>query len=720
MKYWHLTLVVILLISLPAIAFMNQAIVSSARDEINEANRSMMLGIAADLEEHMDDHLMIRQEILRTVAVEPSVSDDASAVVSDFYGGTNAQTEAERIIGLLDKLTMGDQEGAAYMVMDADFGAIVVSNGHSQIEGYILLNESKMTQARQDPSVIYLPNLPWGATPTLLLTQPVFNDLGGPVAILASLIYGSELQSVLVIHEDLGESGGAYIVGPDGNLMTITPDGEVPGSSARSTGATKALQGGSGFHIVSNSEPEIEAYDFLEKWGLALVVEMDQSEGEKGLEVIRLTSLAAGLILAGALIVISVVLSKGLVKDLGFLVSWSKDVGNGQWDTPLELGPTDEFQELERAFKQMVRDMVKHESQLRMAERRFSSLYTNSLDPVYIARDDGRILELNPAGERVLGLPKIEDQTYGYSLEELFADEDERLNFIGLLDREGGVAGFEARFLLPSGRELFVLVSATRRMDDSGRTLAYQGVIHNITDRKRFEEALVDAKNEAEFYCDVMSHDLNNAVQGLGGYLELCNLANDLEDVNKFLPYAHDQMSRASDLLRNVRRLSHLGSQQVELKEIDLNKTLVKAVWAVERAHAHETLDVRFDLEEEGPMGLGEAFIDDVFINLLDNAIKYDTHKVKIVDIRVTRAEVEGSDRWRIRFADRGPGVADRDKQTIFGRFERRALNEYGTGLGLSIVVKAVERSGGRTWVEDRVPGDHSQGAAFVVELQTV
>ncbi|NIP35548.1 MAG: histidine kinase, partial [Thermoplasmata archaeon] len=52
-----------------------------------------------------------------------------------------------------------------------------------------------------------------------------------------------------------------------------------------------------------------------------------------------------------------------------------------------------------------------------------------------------------------------------------------------------------------------------------------------------------------------------------------------------------------------------------------------------------------------------------------------------------------------------------------FGRFERRALKEYGTGLGLSIVVKAVERSGGRTWVEDRVPGDHTQGAVFVVEL---
>jgi signal transduction histidine kinase len=264
---------------------------------------------------------------------------------------------------------------------------------------------------------------------------------------------------------------------------------------------------------------------------------------------------------------------------------------------------------------------------------------------------------------------------------------------------------------------VFVLVSAVRRMDDSGNTLAYQGVIHDITDRKRFEEALVSAKNEAEFYCDIMSHDLNNAVQGLGGYLELCNLAKDLEDVNQFLPYAHEQMSRASDLLRNVRRLSHLGSQEVDLVEMDLQKTLVKAIWAVERSHAHEKIDFRLDVPAEGARVLGESFVEDVFINLMDNAVKYDPHDEKVVDIQVQGAQVDGTYRWRIRVADRGPGVADRDKQTIFGRFERRALQEYGTGLGLSIVVKAVERSGGRTWVEDRIQGDHTQGAAFVVEL---
>ena len=717
MKYWHLTLVTLLLISLPAIALTNMTIVNTSDAQIQEANQAMMEGLATDLETRLDVHLRDREALLGALVESPGITADASAVVDDFYGGDPAPLERERVSSLIKSMSFGSNRGATVLLLDPDYGAIVLASSGSQLEGYVPLNSSTLVKALDGMTRAYLPNLPWTADPSKVLAVPVKDGSVTTVAIFMVLVQGHELEALLQTGSDLGSGGGVYLVGPDGRLMTPTPNGDDVGNTSTSKGARKAMEGSSGFHVTENSDLVLEVYEYINLWDMAMVVEMDATEGESGLSVIELSAAAAGAIVAGALVVIAVVLSKNLNRDLGSLVKWSKDVGDGKWDAPLELGPTDEFKELELSFKQMVRDMAKHHSQLRLAERRFSSLFSNSLDPVYIARSDGRIYELNPAGERVLGLPKLMDGTYGYSLEELFVDDEARREFIGRLEREGAVAGFEAQVRLPSGRELFVLVSAVRRMDDSGRTLTYQGVIHNITDRKRFEEALVEAKNEAEFYCDIMSHDLNNAVQGLGGYLELCNLANDLDDVNQFLPYAHEQMSRASDLLRNVRRLSHLGSQEVELKEMDLRKILVKSVWAVERTHAHDTIEFRMNIQEELPKVVGEAFVEDVFINLLDNAVKYDPHDVKVVDVLVTKVEVEGTDRWRVRVADRGPGVADRDKQTIFGRFERRALKEYGTGLGLSIVVKAVERSGGRTWVEDRIPGDHTQGSAFVVEL---
>jgi signal transduction histidine kinase len=299
----------------------------------------------------------------------------------------------------------------------------------------------------------------------------------------------------------------------------------------------------------------------------------------------------------------------------------------------------------------------------------------------------------------------------------MFVDETERKEFERRLERDGAIAGFEARLSVGTGREVYALISATRRLDDSGRLMHMQGVVHDITDRKRFESALIDAKNQAEFYCDIMSHDLNNAIQGLGGYLELASLAQDVNDVNEFLPAAQEQLNRASVLLRNVRRLSRMGSRQVECLSMDARKILDYCTRAVTRNHPVDV--VKFDLlMPDGPvLVLAEEFLEDVFMNLLENAVKYDPHDVKVVDVAAMRVQVEDRTRWQFRFRARGPGVADRDKRTIFGRFERRALSEYGTGLGLSIVLKAAERCGGTAWVEDRIPGDYTMGACFVVEL---
>jgi len=720
MKYWHLTLVTILLISLPAIAFTNTIIVRTADNEFLEANQDLMEGIAAEIETKMELDSRHRVALLEVLVTMDGVVDDSVAVVDEFYGGPSAKDAGDRLESIIETHSVGFDPRPNVVLLDPEFGAIVMSPSRTYLEGYVPMNQTTLVKAREQGMTVYLPSLPWAGDPSMVFTRPVRDGYAPAVAIFMIIVDGRDFQDLLNTHVDLGTEGGSYLVGPDGRLVTTGPRGEAAGNLTDSKVAWKALEGSSGFQVTEESDPVLEVYEYVNEWDLALVVCMDAEQSQGGLQIIRLSAIAAGTIVAGALMVIAIIISKNLVRDLGSLVKWSKDVGNGKWDAPLELGPTDEFKDLESSFKQMVRDMEKHQSQLRIAERRFYSLFKNSLDPVYIARVDGRIYELNPAGERVLGLPKLEDGTYGYSLEELFVDDEARREFIGRLEREGAVAGFEAHLRLPSGREVFVLISSVRRVDDQGRTLTYQGVIHDITDRKRFEEALVEAKNEAEFYCDIMSHDLNNAVQGLGGYLELCNLANDLDDVNQFLPYAHEQMSRASDLLRNVRRLSHLGSQEVELKELDVQKLLVKAIWAVERAHAHSTLDIRLDMQQPAPKVLGEAFIEDVFINLMDNAVKYDPHDTKVVDVQVVTIDVEDTKRVRVRVADRGPGVADRDKQTIFGRFERRALKEYGTGLGLSIVVKAVERSGGRTWVEDRIPGDHTQGAVFVVELQGV
>ena len=112
---------------------------------------------------------------------------------------------------------------------------------------------------------------------------------------------------------------------------------------------------------------------------------------------------------------------------------------------------------------------------------------------------------------------------------------------------------------------------------------------------------------------------------------------------------------------------------------------------------------------------MGNELLEDVFYNILDNAVKYDQHDR--VEVEVAMSEVEDGNYGKIEFKDHGPGVPDELKERIFTRWERGDKSVFATGLGLMLVKQIVDMCGGSVWVEDRVRGDRSAGSNFVVLL---
>jgi len=720
-SYAQKTLALVLSFALIPSVLTSYAIIDTSDTSIMGSAQDTVKGVLDSKEMALETWFDDQVDLVKAIASVPGFAEDAQAAVDASMGGTPAPDEVARVSAMLN--ATGDLRTSLRqpMLVEAVSGKVVLSPGHVDWVNRTVMNATVIERCCSGAGVVYLPHMMMSSEPWLIATTPVKDPLSGVVivAILCLGVNNEAISRVLAEPRGLGLTGDVFLVGPDGRLLTTAPGGLGPGESTPSRGAAIALGGisGEGTYMGSSGNEVLGAYIPLETAHLGLVVEMDRVDAMAPMTTIVVTAVAAGIILCIALIYISVAITRALVRDLDSLVKWSGEIGHGNWEAKLDLGGTAEAQDLERAFRQMVRDLGKQQAQLRAAERRYSNLFKSSLDPVFSTRPDWTVIELNAAGERLLGIPRQKDGTYGRLLLDMFVDEAERKEFERRLERDGAVAGFEARLTVGTGREVYALISATRRLDDSGRIMHMQGVVHDITDRKRFESALIDAKNQAEFYCDIMSHDLNNAIQGLGGYLELASLAQDVDDVNEFLPAAQEQLNRASVLLRNVRRLSRMGSRQVECTPMDARRILDYCTRAVTRNHPVDV--VRFDtVLPEGPiMVQAEEFLEDVFMNLLENAVKYDPHDTKVVEVAAMRIEVEGQARWQFRFRDRGPGIADRDKRTIFGRFERRALSEYGTGLGLSIVLKAAERCGGTAWAEDRVPGDYTMGACFVVEL---
>ena len=101
--------------------------------------------------------------------------------------------------------------------------------------------------------------------------------------------------------------------------------------------------------------------------------------------------------------------------------------------------------------------------------------------------------------------------------------------------------------------------------------------------------------------------------------------------------------------------------------------------------------------------------IQEVFANLISNAIKYASEGKRVV----VEHEDKG-DSVRIKVTDFGEGIADPYKAGIFDRFKRKGKKGVkGSGLGLTISKKIVELHRGKIWVEDNRAG----GAVFVVEI---
>jgi signal transduction histidine kinase len=122
-----------------------------------------------------------------------------------------------------------------------------------------------------------------------------------------------------------------------------------------------------------------------------------------------------------------------------------------------------------------------------------------------------------------------------------------------------------------------------------------------------------------------------------------------------------------------------------------------------------------FDHQMKDALIRAEPIINELFINILDNAVRVQINQEEKPYVKVSISK--DSDRWvTIDICDKGPGIADDRKSDLFSRFERTAERAH-TGIGLSIVKVLVDRYNGRIDVLDRIKGDHSKGALFRIQL---
>ncbi len=230
---------------------------------------------------------------------------------------------------------------------------------------------------------------------------------------------------------------------------------------------------------------------------------------------------------------------------------------------------------------------------------------------------------------------------------------------------------------------------------------------NEILQRKTLE--LERSNAELEEFAYVASHDLREPLRMVASYTELLSrrYAGQLdEDAQEYIRYAVEGAQRMRVLIADLLTLSRVGTHGNEFAPTSVASAIETAVQSLQEPIRAAGAEVTWP--DDLPTVLADAGqLVQIFQNLVGNAIKFRAERSPRVRIDVAETEAE----WVFSVRDNGIGIEERFFERVFRMFQRlHARDEHeGSGIGLAIVKKAVERHGGRVWIETPADGPGSR-----------
>jgi two-component system, sensor histidine kinase and response regulator len=376
-----------------------------------------------------------------------------------------------------------------------------------------------------------------------------------------------------------------------------------------------------------------------------------------------------------------------------------------------------------------VTDRIVAESNLKEAHAFLDSLVENV--PIMLFVKDAehlRFVRFNRAGEELTGLRR--DELLGKNDFDLFPAEE--AEFFTRKDREvlAGKTVVEIPEEVIQTRHHGQRLLHTRKipvLDDDGRPRYLLGISEDITDKRRTERALKEAKEAAESasraksdFLANMSHEIRTPMNAVIGMTELL-LDTPLDRSQRdYLRMVQEAGESLLTLINDILDFSKIeaGKFVLERSEFNLHETLGDTMKTLAVRASRKELELAMHIAADVPANLaGDAGrLRQVVINLVGNALKF-TERGEVI-LSVERAPDDGhntADSVLLRFAvrDTGIGIAADHRERIFQAFEQAdasTTRRYGgSGLGLAITARLVQLMGGRIGVDSTL----GQGSTF-------
>jgi PAS domain S-box-containing protein len=376
------------------------------------------------------------------------------------------------------------------------------------------------------------------------------------------------------------------------------------------------------------------------------------------------------------------------------------------------------------------------------------TLINNIPDYIYVKDTEGQFIIANPAVARVMGstpdelIGKTDFDFYPQVMAAKYYEDEQTILKSGqpIINQE------EAYIDQASDNEGWILTTKVPLRDSQGQLIGLVGVGREITDLKRTQVELQQAKEAAEAgarakseFLANMSHEIRtplNAIIGMTSLLLDTSLSSEQHDFAETIRTSGDALLT---LINDILDFSKIEAGKLELEKypFDLRQCIEEALDLVNLKATEKKLELAYSIGEATPSALvGDVTrLRQILVNLLNNAVKFTEQGEVVLSIRsqplkYSPAEDQKSQSERIQSApvfhqiyfsvrDTGLGIPPDRLDRLFRSFSQvdaSTTRKYGgTGLGLTISKRLTEIMGGRMWVESEgIPG---QGSKFQFTL---
>ena len=371
------------------------------------------------------------------------------------------------------------------------------------------------------------------------------------------------------------------------------------------------------------------------------------------------------------------------------------------------------------------------EHRLSTSEARFKDIAESMSDWIWEVNADGVYTYCSERVEDILGY-RPEEIIGRTPFDFMTPEEAQKIaaEFSTIYADKSPIKDLENWNFTKDGRPVCLLTNGIPLFDATGNVCGYRGVDSDITQRKLTEQALIQAKEEAEIaskaksqFMSRMSHELRTPLNAILGYTEL------LMDPEAEEHLSENQRSSLKTVHQAGRHLLYLINEVLDLAKIEAGTMNINQSHVNWRDEIGQCIELTLPLAEQHSIALSEEFdenapelvhadsmrLKQVLLNLLSNAVKYNRQGGR-VSVHVKESDQSG---LRIEVHDTGTGLSEEQMDNLFQPFNRLSAEDNeleGVGIGLVISKHLIELMGGTIGVSSVL----GSGTVFWVELTAV